>query len=328
MPRHPYPSLGIALEACGIRCHITQPIPEKGFLRLHAEGDRPGSRNVSLSRCGKGLGYLKYWKKNIEVLFRIDEPETIRSFSAPESSITNASLLVRRLMKEASLAVHSDYFAQKSLDISELRLRSVTARELKERFGYTLLGHADTPFIVVPIYSIEGRKPALKSAQLIGGTPIKKHFLKGGQKKGGFWLVRPIPKTETAPVIGVTEGVATAISAWKLFRNLGQLTTVAAAFDCGNLLPVCTSLRKRWPDAQIIVFADNDCPETDITPNLRCSPKNAGVIHAIRACRAVGARLHAPSFSENVLNKFKAAKGHYPTDWNDFLCAFGACYGE
>ena len=67
MPRHPYPSLGIALEACGIRCHITQPIPEKGFLRLHAEGDRPGSRNVSLSRCGKGLGYLKYWKKNIEV---------------------------------------------------------------------------------------------------------------------------------------------------------------------------------------------------------------------------------------------------------------------
>lgn len=316
------------MEANGIRCRITQAIPHKGFLRLHAEGDRPGSKNVAISRCGDGLGYLKYWKKNIEVLFRLDDSVISADLPAHETPGIDATQLVRRLMREAALAVHSDYFSAKGLDISDLRMRCLTARELYDRFGYTLLGRSSAPFVLVPIYRIEARKPVLKSAQFIGGSPTKKHFLKGGQKKGGFWLVRPIPRNETAPVIGVAEGVATAISAWQLFRDLGHLTTVAAAFDCGNLLPVCKSLRKRWPKAQIIVFADNDCPETDFTPNLRCSPKNSGVIHAIEACRAVGAKLHSPSFSKSDIAKFKAAKGYVPTDWNDYLCSLGVSYGK
>ena len=325
--QRPYPSLRVALEACGLRCHITKPIPPKGFLRVHAEGDRSGSQNVAIARCGTDLGYLKYWKKDISVLFRLNESEIAIPASSPTADI-NASHLIRALLKNTPIAKHSTYFSEKKLSIIELKLRCVTPKELSEHYGYRLLGRSTVPFVVIPIYRIESRQPKLCSGQLIGGTPTRKHFLKGGQKKGGFWLVKPIPRNETAPVIGVAEGVATAISAWELFKHQGHLTTVAAAFDCGNLLPVCKSLRKRWPKAQIIVFADNDCPETDLNPNQHCSPNNAGVNHAIKACRAVGARLHAPSFDETALMKFKGAKGTLPTDWNDYLCSIGVSYGK
>lgn len=324
-----HPSLETAFAALGIRCRLTQPIPQKGFLRLHADGDRPGSKNVALCRCKNGLGYLKLWTKGCEALFQIADTygSACQTISAQGQDI-KAEQLIRTLLSEAPLCTQSDYFSEKKLAISDLRLRTVTARDLHDRYHYTLLGSQNKPYAVIPIYAIEAGKPVLRSAQLIGGTPPRKHFLKGGKKKGGFWLVRPIPKSETAPIIGVAEGVATAISVWKLFRDMGQLTTVAAAFDCGNLLPVCKSMRKRWPKAQIIVFADNDCPETDTSPNLHCSPNNAGVIHAIKACRAVGARLHAPSFNNQILTQFKQAKGCLPTDWNDFLCASGGRYGN
>ena len=202
-----------------------------------------------------------------------------------------------------------------------MRLRVVSAQDLLEVYGYKSLckNAPNSQFIVVPIYAIKGHKPVLRSAQLIGGgLHPKKHFLKGGLKKGGFWFVKPIPKSESSPVIGVAEGVATAISAWLLFRDTGHLTTVAAALDCGNLTPVCQSLRKRWPNADLIIFADNDCPDSDKTPNQSFSAANIGVAKAMEAARAVRARVHTPSFSADQCKRFEQWKGQLPTDWNDY----------
>lgn len=322
-----YSSLNEALAAFGIRCRIDRPIPQTGFLRLHADGDKPGSANIAVSRCRNGLGYIKDWKKGREALFRLNEPKFEKP--VPESVFTNmvTGIVAQQIFKGSALATHSGYFLRKGLNIADLRLRTITARDLYDRFSYSRLGRSNTPFVVVPIYRIELRQPVLCSLQFIGGSPAKKHFLKGGQKKSGFWPVQPIPKDIKAPVIGVAEGVATAISAWHLFKDAGNLTTVVAAFDCGNLVPVCKSLRRRWPKAKIIVFADNDRPEKDDQPNLHWSPDNAGVLHAVKACQAVGGLLHAPSFYPWERLIVQEQTGSLPTDWNDVLMLTRGLYG-
>lgn len=316
-------SLAEALYVCRLRCNATEEdIPARGFKRLHNAGDRAGSKNIALARVGH-LGYIKHWKTGAEAYFHLNGlyPYYPPTEAAPSDSVTKAAEIAAKIMHEAPIATKSDYFRTKGLDISGLRLRVVSVRELLDVYGYQSLSTCDpnSLFTVIPIYAIKGKKPVLQSAQLIGGgVPPKKHFLKGGTKKGGFWLVKPIPKSDASPVIGVAEGVATAISAWLLFRDTGHLTTVAAAFDCGNLTPVCQSLRKRWPNVDLIIFADNDRPDSDKTPNQSFSAANIGVAKAMEAARAVSARVHAPSFSADQCKRFEQWKGQLPTDWNDY----------
>lgn len=312
-----------ALRALGIRCSSSEvpPLQRGHFCRLHVEGDRSG-KNLAVCMTSNGLGYIKDWKRGGDALFRLGDHDDWGS-SAVSTSLSDATPaavdIVRRLLAEAPIVDHANYFSAKGIDITGLRLRSVTPRELADQYGYGCLGRSDTPYVVIPAFRISEDRPVLCTAQLIGGSPAKKHFLKGGKKKGGFWSVCRIPKAVDAPVIGVAEGVATAISAWRIFKEPGALTTVVAAFDCGNLSPVCISLRRRWPRAQIIVFADNDRPETDRTPNENHSPENVGVCHAIDACRKVGGRCHAPSFSKDDCQNFRALTGHLPSDWNDYM---------
>lgn len=315
--RHIYQNVHDALESLRINCDVPTDLPDRQFLRVHVPGDAAGSKNLSVCRQGR-IVYVKYWKTGEVAHYYVT---TCAEFGAPAAASTvsseEAAALATRLMRECPLATTSAYFSQKGIDVSSFRLRQVSANELCYNFGYTCLGRSDSTFVVVPAFRIVKNGANLSTCQLIGGTPVKKHFLKAGTKKGAFWLVRSIPKSITAPTIGVAEGVATAISAWKLFKDSAALTTVAAAFDSGNLLPVCKSLRKHWPQAQLIVFADNDRPESDLAPNVEHSVDNCGVSHATSACRAVGARLHAPSFDAATRETFLRRFGKLPTDWND-----------
>lgn len=318
-----YDDFADALRALDIRCSNSElpPLRRGHFCRLHVDGDSAG-KNLAVSVTSNGLGYIKDWKRGGDALFRIGDHDDWGA-SAVNNYLNDATPaaadIVKRLLAEAPIVDHANYFSAKGIDIAGLRLRSVTARELTDRYGYRSLGRSNTPYVVIPAFRISEDRPVLCTAQLIGGFPAKKHFLKGGKKRGGFWSVCRIPKAVDAPVIGVAEGVATAISAWRIFKEPGALTTVVAAFDCGNLSPVCISLRRRWPRAQIVVFADNDRPETDRTPNENHSPENVGVCHAIDACRKVGGRCHAPSFSKDDCQNYRALTGHLPSDWNDYM---------
>jgi len=63
---------------------------------------------------------------------------------------------------------------------------------------------------------------------------------------------------------------------------------VAVAFNAGNLKPVALALRGKFPDAKIILCADND----------RFTPGNPGVTKARKAALAVGGRLLVPRFDD------------------------------
>ncbi|MCZ7655394.1 MAG: toprim domain-containing protein [Rhodocyclaceae bacterium] len=91
----------------------------------------------------------------------------------------------------------------------------------------------------------------------------------------------------------MAEGYATGAS---LHEATGH--AVAVAFDCGNLKPVAEALRAKYPEARLIVCADND----------QFTEGNPGVTKGREAVEAAGAGLAVPEFADLAGE---------PTDFND-----------
>ena len=147
--------------------------------------------------------------------------------------------------------------------------------------------------LVVPLQDIDGQ---LHSVETIAPDGAKR-YLAGGAKRGHFCVVgaEPAPLAEPTGSLLICEGWATGAS---LHMATGH--SVIAAMDAGNLLPVAEALRGRFPDADLVLVADNDTkPDRDTNP---------GVEAARKAALAVDARLAVPET---------------PGDANDLFCAEG-----
>lgn len=147
--------------------------------------------------------------------------------------------------------------------------------------------------IVLPVRAADNRLVGLQFIDAEGG----KRFLTGTAKTGAFHLVGQAG--DEPRVIGIAEGYATAATV-HLARE-GRLP-VAVAFDAGNLKPVAMALRARWPQALLIVLADDD----------RATAGNPGRAKAEAAAKAVGGLAWLPPLGE-----------HPGTDWNDLQAAIG-----
>ncbi|MBW7923097.1 MAG: toprim domain-containing protein, partial [Rubellimicrobium sp.] len=133
--------------------------------------------------------------------------------------------------------------------------------------------------LIVPLQDIEGR---LHSVETIAPDGAKR-FLAGGAKRGHFCILGagPAPVTDPDGPILICEGWATGAS-----LHLATGHTVIAAMDAGNLLPVAEALRGRFPEADLVLVADNDVkPDRD---------RNPGVSAARKAALAVDGRLALP----------------------------------
>lgn len=105
--------------------------------------------------------------------------------------------------------------------------------------------------IVVPARDIDNK---LWTLQFIQGDGTKR-FLTGGAKRGRFHLLNKKHPEGIPSFIGIAEGYSTGVSIYEL---LDQSIDLAIAFDAGNILPVGEAFRSRYPDAQIVFFADHD----------------------------------------------------------------------
>ena len=137
--------------------------------------------------------------------------------------------------------------------------------------------------LVVPVYYDTGRVVSLQFIDADGN----KRFLTGGRKRGCFF---PIGCKDAEKPLLVCEGLATGLS---LHECLGF--PVLVAFDAGNLLPVAEMARRRYPEREIILCADNDT-KTDGNP---------GAAKATAAAVAVGGSLAVPRWEGRAV------------DWND-----------
>jgi Protein of unknown function (DUF3987)/Toprim domain len=145
--------------------------------------------------------------------------------------------------------------------------------------------------LVVPVRDATG---GLYSLEFINADGNKR-FLPGGRKSGGYFSIgRP------AGVVVVAEGFATGAS---IYEATGHATAVA--FDKGNLCAVASALRAKFPDARIIIAADDDYQTAG----------NPGIAGALKAAAEVGGFVAVPDFGADRQDGAK--------DFNDMMALRG-----
>ena len=184
-----------------------------------------------------------------------------------------------RIARRAALAQWEDV-GPADPDQAYLRRKGVQPFDIRMDLGATL---------IIPLVDLDG---AIHSIQRIyeDGT---KRFLSGGAKADHFALIGgPL---FGAPAILLCEGWATGATA-----HAATDLPVVAAMDAGNLRRVAPLVQARYPNATLVILADNDCK-----PDRQTNP---GVTAATAAARATHALLAIPSL---------------PGDFNDLAAACG-----
>lgn len=132
-----------------------------------------------------------------------------------------------------------------------------------------------------------------------------KPYYPGLSPKGSAFILAPNP-IEEADCLYVAEGFLTALAVFILTSERsykGSNFPVLCVGGSNNLLHVCSALRKRYPDKQIIIMSDND-KGTEIKTG-----KNPGIEAAENCVRAGVADYHKPPPVDTNTNY----------DWYDFL---------
>ncbi|PXX07167.1 putative DNA primase/helicase [Paraburkholderia tropica] len=140
------------------------------------------------------------------------------------------------------------YLARKHLEPTDT-LRELDALELHALLGYAPASEEQTlagRVLIVPVWN-----GSISTLELIDEQGLKSS-LAGGEKKGGYWMTEPtlVPDAESSLIL-IAEGMATALSA---SRATGWFAV--AALSSGNLSLVATSLRERYPEADLIVLGE------------------------------------------------------------------------
>ncbi|WP_184307834.1 DUF927 domain-containing protein, partial [Burkholderia pseudomallei] len=149
--------------------------------------------------------------------------------------------------------------------------------------------------LVIPARDADGKLWTLEFILTDG----QKRYLPNGRKAGCFSLIGgPLSSAPSTLLIG--EGYATCAT---LAAATGH--PAAVAFDAGNLHAVATALRGQYPDARIVVCADDD----------HTTKGNPGVTKARAAADAVAGIVAVPDFGLN-----RPAAG---TDFNDLAAHVG-----
>ena len=158
------------------------------------------------------------------------------------------------------------------------------------------------PILLVPMYNADQR---LENIQRIWPDGTRKQ-MKGVRKTGLFNTIGGLVFRETNRIY-VCEGWATGLTI-----HLATEGTVAVAFFDGGLKTVATILRKKYPDAHIIIAADNDRWSKVWRGDKQVW--NPGVVAAQEAAKAAKAELCIPDFKD-LSDIPEGEKG--PTDYDD-----------
>lgn len=163
----------------------------------------------------------------------------------------------------------------------------------KQVNAYAIKAHKSD--LIIPLYDVEGKLWSLQRIFPDG----RKRFLTGGKKKGCFHLIGTL---ENDKLFYVVEGYATGASI-----HMATGLPVVIAFDAGNIEPVISELRAKYPDSLIIIAADND----------QWKEANTGKTKAEEAAIKHKCKVALPEFSQEILRLAEARGLPKPTDWND-----------
>ncbi|MCC9328661.1 DUF927 domain-containing protein [Enterobacter hormaechei subsp. steigerwaltii] len=172
------------------------------------------------------------------------------------------------------------------------KVAALTAKSSPGQSAYLTSKGLQCPFPMLSdgslLLVLKNGASATTGAQVIKPDGSKR-LVAGTVKKGSFCVVN---SGETPETVIIAEGLATALSVQQFRPD----ATIIAAIDAGNLLPVAQVMRQRYPDAQIIIAADND---------IKPSEPNTGKSAAEKTAKAVSGWVALPQSEEKA-------------DWNDF----------
>lgn len=141
--------------------------------------------------------------------------------------------------------------------------------------------------LLVPAQDADGKIWSVQTIDDVG----EKSFMKGGRKAGCFVEISP-PADNSAQVIGIAEGMATAATLTQCAPGEPAMA-VYVAFDAYNLRAAAETLAAKHPGTPIVIFGDDDAGKK----------KNVGRSKAEEAAKAVGGVAAFPKFAAGLSGK-------------------------
>ena len=270
------------------------PLPTPPYILRNNEFTRygPNSKRYWLVPIGNGyafgdhvLGISKSWFPQNNNLDPEEIKERVRKFK-------EAAKEAKKQKEQEQLQVSLEAFAEygnfsddctPSTYLFNKRVPNYPGVKFSRNYQYS-----GSPVLIIPAYDLDYK---LWTYQTISNTG-KKRFKAGGKKKGCCFIIGNILSSQT---VYLNEGYATAASIY-----LATGITTLACFDIGNIEPVLQDIRRKYPNLESIIVADND----------KWKDINTGKITAKKLFKKYGVKFALPNFRSEYDNR-------KPTDFND-----------
>lgn len=276
-----------------------------GWMILHLDGNKPAGAFGCNRRYGNDHKFTWTGKATKPLspaerrAFRERmEKQRAEREAAEKARHAAAATLAQKIWDEAAECDDHPYLNRKGIQSHGLRV-GVWEKITPETGEVRLISKRA---LLIPIRDTKKRIHSLQAifpAKIMGGRD--KDYLKDGAKEGLFYSIGKPQTVDGKLVIIICEGYATGAS---IHESTGH--AVIVAFDAGNLLPTARVIRERFPDATIVMAADND--RWTLKPIV-----NPGVTRAREAAKEIGGLIVVPPFAAELGEVGKPG----PTDFND-----------
>jgi len=268
--------------------------------RYRLEGDKPKTRNGSYQLGAQSDGFAFGWVRSFkEGVTHNWHTKATRKATEAERAEWKRKAAEAKAARKAEIEAHAKKAADKAARIWDHATPGTTGyHERKQIEAHGTKVWRD--MCLVPMRK-NGDLIGLQFIQADGG----KRFLTGCAKDGSYFSIAK--RADDLSLIVICEGYATGAS---IRQALG--CPVIVAFDAGNLKPVAAAIRKKYPDAQIVIAADSD----QWTTKPDGTTWNPGIEKAQQAAVAIGgARVIGPMVPDDDPDR--------RTDWNDIAVTDG-----
>lgn len=279
-------------------------IPDDKKRRYVLEGDHKRATNASYQLRIDGdyaVGWFRSFREGVTHKFSSYSKNRI-ALSAEQRQAQQKARELAQKQQADRIRAEQDAAAAKAQAIWDRALNKGSTSYLDRKRALLHGARVWKNLVVVPI-KIGGK---LTSLQFIAEDGAKR-FLSGSELVGGYFGFAS--SGDDLSKIVICEGFATGDS---IRQSTGMV--VVAAINSGNLGPVADAMRKKYPDAELVLAADND--QWTIIGGKYV---NVGMVAATEVCLKVGARMAWPEFANDDL-------GNKPTDFNDAYLLYGAKY--
>jgi putative DNA primase/helicase len=280
---------------------IDESIIADGKLhRYHVGGDKARSRNAwaklvidehpaGMYGCNKRYSGEKFtWSMKGARPLTPDERRQMKAIAKAraeqrqaevEMNHQHAAERARTIYGDAKPVTDHPYLARKGVPSWDT-LRIGNWYRTDEKTGEQMV--VSDRALIIPLMDAARRIHSLQGIIDDGEGGFRKLYLKDGAKEGKLCTIGK-PRDN---VILIAEGLATGLTLWKCSEH-----AVIVAFDCGNLIHVAKEARRVFPDATILLCADNDY-------QTHAPIDNPGVHFARNAAAAINGRVVYPEFRE------------------------------